>query len=85
MSHSFSYQLDFILLPVEIGDISVFIREDLTGAVGMKVYLDMRDSIDAKEILPSPSGSMVYFDTDISKVFSTGCAYMAKVFKTMSL
>lgn len=59
----------------DISDYSIFVKKNLSDAKGFSIKTKSSKWYKAKEILPSPSGSVIYFDEQIGKVFKKGCIY----------
>lgn len=63
-------------IPVsDIGDYSLFIKKNLGEARGFFIRTKSSKWYEAKEIIPSPSGSVIYFNEQVGKIFKKGCIY----------
>lgn len=59
----------------DIGDYSLFIKKNLGEARGFFIRTKSSKWYEAKEIIPSPSGSVIYFNEQVGKIFKKGCIY----------
>ncbi len=59
----------------DIGDYSIFIKKYIGDAKGFFIRTKSSKWYEAKEIIPSPSGSVLYFDEQVGEIFKKGCIY----------
>jgi hypothetical protein len=59
----------------DVGDYSIFIKKNLEDAKGLLIKTKSSKWYEAKEIIPSPSGSVIYFNEQVGKIFKKGCIY----------
>ena len=64
----------------DISDYSIFIKKNLSDAKGFSIKTKSSKWYKAKEILPSPSGSVLYFDEQVGEIFKKGCIYPVVIF-----
>lgn len=64
------------IIASEVGDYSIFVKKNLSG--WNFIWLTTKKAprwFQVKEVIPSPSGSMLYFESLIKDVFKKGCIY----------
>lgn len=64
----------------DVGDYSIFIKKNLEDAKGFFIKTKSSKWYEAKEIMSSPSGSVLYFDEQVCEIFKKGCIYPAVIF-----
>ena len=64
----------------DVGDYSIFIKKNLEDAEGFFIRTKSSKWYEAKEIMPSPSGSVLYFDEQVGEIFKKGCIYPVVIF-----
>lgn len=65
---------------LDVGDYSIFIKKNLEDAKGLLIKTKSSEWYEAKEIMSSPSGSVLYFDGQVGEIFKKGCIYPVVVF-----
>ena len=58
-----------VILPCEVGEYSIFIKDNLEGISQVSVDNGTREYL-SKEILASPEGSVIYFSEKINNIYS---------------
>lgn len=65
---------------LEVYEYSIFIDADLTGIVELNLWDETNSfAYTSKEIIPSPSGSVIYFNEPVSKNIISQCLYQAYI------
>lgn len=67
------------LIISEVSDYSLFIKKNLFDAKGVKIK-SMDKWLTAKEIIATPSGSVLYFEDKVSGIFKNKCIYPVKIY-----
>lgn len=66
------------LIVSDISEYSLFIKKDLSKYKFILIWSKkMSGGLQTKDIISSPSGSILYFDKPINNVFKKGCIYPA--------
>lgn len=76
------YEGDRYLKAIDIGEYSVFVKEDLSGVKGVRVYRESVKLLESQEILPSEKGSMIYFDNKIADIIKPNHKFRAFVYRS---
>lgn len=65
----------------EVADYSVFIKKYLSGIKGVRIKTKSIDKwLTTKEIMATPSGSILYFKEKVGDIFKSGCIYPALLY-----
>lgn len=59
----------------DVGDYSIFIKKNLEDAKGFFIRTKSSEWYEAKEIITSPSGNILYFNEKVGEIFKKGCIY----------
>jgi hypothetical protein len=70
------------LKAIDIGEYSVFVKEDLSGVKGIRVYGEGVKLLESQEILPSEKGSMIYFDNKVADIIKPNHKFRASVYRS---
>lgn len=76
------YESDRYLKAIDIGEYSVFVKEDLSGVKGVRVYRESVKLLESQEILPSEKGSMIYFDNKVAGIIKPNHKFRAFVYRS---
>ena len=66
-----------VFMPYEVGDYSLFIREDLKDYAYILIEAEDHLMHISKEVLPSEAGTIIYFKEKIKDIFFEGMIYRA--------
>lgn len=65
----------------EAADYSVFIKKALSDIKGVRIKTKSMDKwLTTKEIMATPSGSILYFKEKVGDIFKSGCIYPALLY-----
>ena len=70
------------LKAIDIGEYSVFVREDLSGVKGIRIHREGVKLLESQEILPSEKGSMIYFDNKVADIIKPNHKFRASVYRS---
>lgn len=59
-----------VFMPYEVGEYSMFIKEDLVDTKQVGLYNDVGTLFKTKEIVSTPEGSILYFDDRLNGIFA---------------
>ena len=68
-----------VFMPYEVGDYSIFVKENLTPYFRVLVYSGLH-WWESKELLSSESGTIIYFNENIKDIFEEGEIYRANCY-----
>lgn len=64
------------LIVSDVADYSFFVKKDLSDVKGVRIKTkSMNKWLTAKEIMATPSGSVLYFEDKVSGIFKNECIY----------
>lgn len=70
-----------VFMPYEVGEYSIFIKEDLEGIIEVGIYNDAHTQFRTEEIVSSSEGSILYFKEKLQGIFA-GFIYRGWTLKT---
>lgn len=71
---------------LEVGEYSLFVKENLDKIKEVIINRRCHTKVfKSKEILPSPSGSIIYFDETVKKDFRKNCSYPTTQYKKIEI
>lgn len=76
------YKSERHLKAVDVGEYSVFVKEDLSEVKGIRVYKGEEKLLESQEILPSEKGSMIYFDNKVAGIIKPNHKFRAFVYRS---
>lgn len=80
---SYYYKSERHLKAIDVGEYSVFVKEDLSEVKGVIVYSGKEDKLlKSQEILPSEKGSMIYFDNKVADIIKPNHEFRAFVYRS---
>lgn len=68
------------IIPTNIGNYSMYVENDLTNIRLLDIFVYKNSVITPKDIVATPSGSILYFDKNIGEIFSAGDVYICDAF-----
>lgn len=69
------------LITSEVADYSIFVKRNLSDVKAVRIKTKSMDKwLTTKEIMATPSGSVLYFEDKVGDIFRNGCIYPAKIY-----
>lgn len=73
------------LIISEVADYSLFVKKNFSDVKGVRIKTKSMDSwLTTKEIIATPSGSVLYFEDKVKGIFKKGCIYPIIIYTPLS-
>lgn len=76
------FKQDKVLKIKEVGEYSIFVKDDLESVEGVRLYQDNKIVLQSTNVLPSRSGSMIYFDEKVSNTILPNTCLKFSIYKS---